>query len=221
MNPAETHPTVPPTPEPPGMGIAPPTAPGRLSVPPREAQWPSFIGIISIIFGILGVAKSVLMLVYYSLIFGGVLKKPAEMIPSGTGQVNPFPALQNHIGILVTSELLTLGLGILLIVAGFGLYRKHPGAVAWTRIWAVLKIIVTIIGTAIGVWIQKETLRVMMNDPNAPPATPAFVQWLPMARAVVGGVASLVFTCAWPVFLLIWLRLTSVRTEVARWRSPA
>lgn len=203
------------------MGTAPPTAPGRLSAPPREAQWPQFIGVVSIVFGFLGAAKSGLMFLYYALIGGGVLDKPAEMMPSGPGQVNPFVAIQSHMVIVATSELLSLALAILLIVVGFGIIYKHPTAITRARIWAVLKILVTFFGIAVGIWIQRETLTAALNDPNAPPAAPAFLKWVPIVSGILGGVASLIITCAWPVFLLIWLRRTPVRAETARWQPLA
>jgi hypothetical protein len=44
---------------------------------------------------------------------------------------------------------------------------------------------------------------------------PAFM----LGGAILGGLVSIVMFCAWPTFLLIWLRLRSPRTEIARWST--
>ena len=216
MNPDHPQPATPsPTP------AAPPTAPGRLAVPRQEAAWPGVVGTLCTVFGGLAVFGTILVLVYYALIGLGVFEKFFGPLPEDNPASHSMQAISDHTAVLVAAELFKCALAVLLLYAGIGILRRRPAAIRPAKIWSVLKIVATIIGACIGVWIQQETLRATFSGSaapaNAPPATPLFMQ----SGAIVSGIIGIAWGCALPVFLLVWFSRPRVKAEIARWRSPA
>lgn len=211
-----------PMPEPQAAAaFAPPTSPGRLAKPEQAAAWPGVVATICIIFGSLGTLGSLISLVWHILFASGLLDKFFEWVSSPGPGMNPAVAMKEHTALIIVSEVLKLALSVMLLAIGIGMLQRRPGCVPLAKAWSVVKIIFTLVGTAIGIWMQKQMLQGMMSGSNVPVnATPTMSLFM-SSGAVLGGLLAVAWGCALPVFLLVWLHLRSVKIEIARWRPPA
>lgn len=199
---------------------APPTMPGVLTRPDAVAAWPGVVGTFCIVFGVLGTLGSSISLVWHALFATGVLDNLFAWIASQGSQVNPALVMQNHTVIILVSEVLKLALAVMLLVVGIGLLHRRPPSVRLAKIWSVAKIVFTLIGTAIGLWMQRQMLQSVLDGANAPSNAPPTMPFFMTSGAVLGGVLAISWSCALPVFMLIWLNLRFVKKEISNWGSP-
>jgi len=205
--------------------LAPPTVPGRLSVPHRPAQWPGIVGSLCAILGGLGTLGSLAMIAYYIVIATGTLDKFFESIQAANPAMGPgmnsISGMKEYMVLLAAIEAVKLALTIMLLIAGLCLTAHRPVAVPLAKSWSVMKIIVTFLATGMGIWIQQRILQTTLSGSTLPPGSPASMPMFMWSGAIMGGLFAIAWGCALPAFLLFWLHRRPVKAEIARWRSPA
>lgn len=185
--------------------LAPPTQPGPI-VPVEPARWPNVLGIVSIVFGALGalqgcsgVASAVIM-----PIFMRGMPAEARAPVDATAAWGPW-----LIALGASQALVAIGL----LVAGILVLTRKPGGARLLAVWGVVRMIVVVFGAVVTFRMQRDMMASMAQSGRLPAFFPGLASLM--------GAFGVVFTLAWgfalPVFVLIWLRLRSVRAEIARW----
>ncbi|MGP1309559.1 MAG: hypothetical protein ACTS27_05100 [Phycisphaerales bacterium] len=165
-------------------------------------KWPKVVGIISIVWAVLGIVCNGLGVV-------GTLMTPQLMQMAEAEMEGGFPPQMTQpnmmlAGISVVSLLVAIGL----LLAGIFTVNRRPQGRTFHLGVAVASIVVLAIAiaaqwsnmTAIGEWVQ--------NNPDA-----AFSQNYSPTSNMIGMAVGIVLGSAWPVFLLIWFGALGKRPE--------
>ncbi len=156
--------------------------------------WPKVIGILSIVFGLLavlfGVAAVALMPVW-----GGMLKSQLNGAPlPPTMRLSPL-----LIGVTAFGALVNL----LLVVAGFVLIARKPAGRTLHLAYALLGVASTFVGVLFQLQNQAALRSWASNYPDN-----EFIQRMAGSSQgtsqIIGLVAGLALSLAWPVFCIIW-----------------
>ena len=194
---------IPPTPAHP---FAPPTERGEIVRPPPRSSWPTVIGTISIIIGVLGA-------------LAGLWGAAAPfVIHSFAGKLHnqTFPGMETADAWRVWTALLALvavGLAVLLLVAGIGLVRRRRPAARTATVWAILRMVLVVVQAGVSYQLAQQQFAEMQRDPNLRAMAAGF-------SGIVGTftvVAILLWGWALPLFLLIWFHRRTIKTEVSTW----
>lgn len=195
-------------------GALPPIETGGL--PPPISKWPSVVGTISIVLASLGLVcygcGTVNGLV--SAFMGGIAAPGQQPPPPAPG---PVAAMQ--IGSACVSTLLSAWL----LAAGIGLLRRRPWGRPGAIGWAVAKLVVAVVSTAIAI-VQAEQAAQYVNDAIAQGSSQGggSVSFKVTAAMLMSFyVAALLWSLIWPVFLLAWLSRARIRDEVRSWEELA
>ena len=183
----------------------PPQQPGEIGGPEQAATWPKIIGVISIVFGSVACLSGAWGLLAPRLMEAVAVKAPQS-------QAAPFAAMEGWGTWIVVSSALTMLIAPVLLVAGIDLVRRRRRGIKLGRVWAVLKMIFAVAGSYLGFVMIQEQFR-QMPQQKLPVGGDFFV-----VMGVVGAVAGVLWSCAYPVFLLIWFSRAKVRTEYTQWR---
>lgn len=167
-----------------------------------STQWPTTIGTIGIVIGIVLVLDKVddLLVIGWTADDWGRILSPAvaDLIVRST----PSAAWR------LVGGAAEVGLGAFLIVASLGLRRRVRRGVALSLLWAWLAIGWSVVVVARGlVWISRHAGELSAVAGGAAGGYTVFALLL-----------ALVLLLAYPVFLLVWLSRPSVRAETAAWR---
>jgi hypothetical protein len=185
-----------------GQG-APPTV---SHIEPASPVWPTVIGVISIVFGLLGALQGC----------GGIVMPFAMngltgLMPDDQSKA-VFAGMSDHLAWGVAAGVTGMAVGVLLLTAGIGMVQRRRWGVRAHTIWAVLAILQSGVGGVYGFLIQQSQFQAMKA--GGMPPTP-----FPMeAFAAVGVLVGLLFACAYPVFMLVWVFRSVIRDQVAGWR---
>jgi len=185
-----------------GQG-APPTV---SHIEPARPVWPTVIGVISIVFGLLGALQGC----------GGIVMPFAMngltgLMPDDQSKA-VFAGMSDHLAWGVAAGVTGMAVGVLLLTAGIGMVQRRRWSVRAHTIWAVLAILQSGVGGVYGFLIQQSQFQTMKA--GGMPPTP-----FPMeAFAAVGVLVGLLFACAYPVFMLVWVFRSVIRDQVAGWR---
>ena len=183
--------------------VAPPMQPGIPMMAAPQSKWPTVIGIIAIIWAAFGLLGGVCGL-------GGIFmaRSMPTNFPGAPGMsmgASPMMLFGFFISLILRSCLLALGIGLI---------KRRPWAAKWIRIWAVVEILGSVVGTVIGYFAQQTQFAAMANQPGMQQMPPAFFQG--MAVFSVG--CGLLIAWALPVFVLIWFSRDKIKDEVATWQ---
>jgi hypothetical protein len=184
--------------------MAPPTQAGPLGGPLRPAGWPTAIGIIAIILGILDLLGGCM-----SAASPFMMNSMKGLMPAGY-TIEYTPRL---IAWTVGMSILLMILGGVLLSAGIGLLQRRAGAVRTVRAWAVAKILLTLVTVPVSYSIQQTMFESMRQQGMSPPGFAGFFAVLGPLSIVLG----LAWAWAFPVFVLIWLARGSSKAEIAKW----
>ena len=189
--------------EPDPQPLAPPTHPGAIAAPVRPSNWPTVIGIIAIVLGAGGIlvglwgAAAPLLMRWFSW---AMIQGQAE-------------SLQAWLPWTVSSSLAAAAVAILLLVGGLKLVKRNPAAPRLLRLWAILKLLVAVFMTIVGILVQNDQFEAIQGSTGAMPLGPGFFDLM----AGIGVVLSVVWYGALPVFMLIWFARKKSKAEVAGW----
>ena len=185
----------------------PPTEVAAYAVPERPSSWPIVVGIIAIVLAVLDLLGSCGGIV--TPFFADAIK---EMAPAG--QPTGMEFMQQNMAWTVGQALLSMGAAVLLLVAAIGLMKRRAWAVQPCLVWAILKIVLVLIGVVTGYAIAQETFESVAQQT---PGMPGMSSGLFKSFAVIGMCFGLVFGLALPVFMLIWFSRAKIKAEVAGW----
>jgi hypothetical protein len=163
--------------------------------PPPETKWPLVVGIISLVFAGLALICTPAGLV------------SQQVMPQAQKMMQNLPAWMHIYQIAAT--VIGMGEGVLLLIAGVMLLRRSAPTRVLHMIFAVIRIVITIVGTPIALMI--------MSGIQAPPQAERMMY-------ISGGIGVLIglpLALAYPVFLLIWFMRRKIRDEVESWRARA
>lgn len=210
-------------PGPTALPAAPPTIPGKMAVPIRDATWPSTVGIISIVLGSLSCLFAVWSVIQQAMVLAGTFNM---MMPAGGPG---SPDLQNVMRTGAWPQLfagcIQFILALVLLGLGIALLRRKAVAIRGLMYWSIAKILLSLGIGILTAWVQirmSEQIAAAMNaDPNAPPQMTTVMPTIFWLTSIFSALLTFAWGAAWPTFLLLWMTRTPVRAEVARWRAPS
>ncbi|MDY7009556.1 MAG: hypothetical protein SVV80_02240 [Planctomycetota bacterium] len=162
----------------------------------KPPVWHKVIGIISIVFGSLGIVCTPISLGANAA--NPTHKEAMKMFPDWWQSYTVF------------SSFLGIAFAILLLVAGISLLRRRPAGRPLHLIYAGVTIIMAVVGIV--------AMVSMINTDSIPVEMRTVI--------ITSAVFGILFGSAYPVFLLIWFLRPGIRNEVASWprtqaQSPA
>jgi hypothetical protein len=192
--------------------MAPPTEQGPLGQPGPPGAWPTVIGVIEIVFGVLGAIRGVFG------IFGPLLMELlAGFIPKDASGAATFEIQRKVTAdwapVLIALAAVSLGVAVLLLIAGINLCRRRPSGANLSVLWAALKSALALGNAIVGYFVQADTLEAMRQAGQ----TTAGFGGLANSFALAGVVIGLLWALALPVFVLIWFARPAIKREVAGW----
>jgi hypothetical protein len=194
--------------------LVPPTQAGDLPPLQRITVWPKKLGIVSIVFAVLGAATGALTLVsilalrYDPQVIDKVAKTDAQK------EFMRSPLVQTWLTASSISTILSIGLAVMLLVCAIGLIRRRPWSIKGLFIWAVLKVILEVAAAGLEYVLYAKISQAINQGLLESADVPGmFRLW-----SVNAMVFSLAIGCALAVFVLIWLARTETREEVAAWQ---
>ncbi len=152
-----------------GQG-APPTV---SHIEPARPVWPTVIGVISIVFGLLGALQGC----------GGIVMPFAMngltgLMPDDQSKA-VFAGMSDHLAWGVAAGVTGMAVGVLLLTAGIGMVQRRRWSVRAHTIWAVLAILQSGVGGVYGFLIQQSQFQAMKAGgmPPTPPTRGVPVDW--------------------------------------------
>ena len=92
--------------------------------------------------------------------------------------------------------------------------KRRRWGVGTCRAWAVLKILLVLVNTVVGYYLQHGSLTAISEQtPAGAQMSPEFVD----AMVVLGLIIGIAWSCALPVFMLIWLGRGKIKSETSAW----
>lgn len=187
-------------PQPAYLPPTPPTAPGAVLEPVPVTKWPKVLGVISIILGVLGALGAVWGVVGMTVMSGFMQSAPPEVLAQ----------LEQMKGWTIAASILSFPVCLLLLATGIGLVSRRQWSITTAKIWAVLKMLLVVFSMGMTWQMQGASFR-------SNPAMAGGGNMVTVIQAV-----SMIFGLAWgwalPVFMLIWLSRTKIKTETAAWK---
>ncbi len=192
--------------------MTPPTELG--DAPECRSGWPTMIGIIAVVFGVLGVLGGCSGLVFnvFAAIWGSSMQWMPEV------QKAQFEVMRQYVVPTSISMVVATVVAAWLLVAGIGVLRRRPWSRGATVGWAVAKIIYAIPAYFLNK-AQFEAMEQAAIDSGTPMPTGRIFTIMQSVVVPMMG-CSMLWTWALPLFLIIWFRRASVKTEVERWALP-
>jgi hypothetical protein len=198
----------------PNADSLPPLAPGELPPLQRITVWPKKLGVVSILFAVLGAATSIMTLLsvlalrYNPDVLAKIAKTDAQK------EFMQSPLIQTWLAANVVGNILSTALAVMLLVCAIGLIRRRPWSIKGLFAWAVLKVILEIAGAGLDYVMYTKISQAISQGLLESTSVPAmFRLWSVNAMTF-----SLVIGCGLAVFVLIWLARAETREEVAAWR---
>lgn len=188
---------------------------GVMEIEAPQPGWPKAIGVISLIYAILGLCCAG---------FVGCSGFFSESLMKMGGMDVQVPMIVK-VGGLVSGVLLA-AIGVLMISGSVSLLRRRRSGVSMLKTWAILRIVMVLLGA---VWTVAtasaqvemahsvyEAQAKMMREHKQTPPDPPTDQELWRRTMLQVGIASVLLT-AYPVFLYFYLARPSVNEESRRW----
>lgn len=167
----------------------------------EKPVWPKVIGIISIIFGALGVICGGLSLASMFVMPGMMASANFE---GGTPPVFPYAPPPISLTILAVAGVLW---AIVLLGAGIMTASRKPAGRPAHLIWAVGTILLSLPSFYMQIQMQNEVARWMRDNPDAMLAQQG------SAGSVIGMAVGALMTFSWPLFVIIWFGAVKRRNE--------
>lgn len=178
----------------------PPTQGGDFGLEPQRKSWPKVIGIISIVWGSLGLVCNGCGLIgqMFQSAFMGMIPQPQG---PNAQQVPPIPDVMKPTMLDFASMGANMVICVVLIIAGSMLVARNPKGRMLHLAYAGLSILATLIGTALAV--QKQSAIAAWAKQNADNLW-AKQQSQAGSFAFIGIGIGVLIGLAYPLFVLIW-----------------
>jgi len=158
---------------------------------PRRSSWPTVIGVISISLASLG-------LICIPISVAGTALSPSSP------QIDEFMPAWFSV-YQMTSYAISMGMSVLLLVAGILLLKRRPAGRTLHLVHAMISMVMAVFGAVI-------TVMIVSRMAEGAPA--------PMRAAFIGGaIGGTVFGMAYPIFLLVWFFRRKIVDEVYTWTA--
>ena len=198
-------------------------------MPARVSSWPTALGVLAIVIGSLGI------IAYGCGGTFGLLTQSAmyrAMKSTGAGTADIFDAqaqvTTKYMPFTIANGVILSGLAILILIAGVGMLRRRTWSRRCALTWAVLRIVYAVPAAYLSYRLTQEMMQAMTNamatTPNPSGGTmtmPAGMSSIMQIFGVVGVVITFFFTCAMPIFALVWFNLPQFKREMAGWGATA
>jgi len=188
----------------PRPNAVPPQQPGEIGRPAQRSNWPTVIGVISIVFGSGACLGGV-----WGFLAPHFIKMMADWQPPN--QAALMPDMSEWASWIFVTSVLTIVIALILLVAGIDLLRRRMRAIKLARVWAVLRMIFALVGAYMGFLIQQAQFRQM--SPQSSPVGGSFF----VAVSVFGMLVGILWGWAFPIFLLVWFSRAKIKAEYLRW----
>ncbi|MFK5922097.1 MAG: hypothetical protein QM496_07945 [Verrucomicrobiota bacterium] len=189
--------------------------------PAKKSSWPKTVGIITLIFGILGVLKGLSAIA--SSFFGEMMAKVSNLPPEFYDKWKPFMLGSGAVDIL---------LGLLLFAGSLVLIFRKRFAMFVLVGWALMKIVFGLVGGVFNFIMQREQMPLVIEQQRKAMEKAGGASGAAGADQVadmVGNATEILSTVmlfvglAWlmvlPLFILIWFIRPKIRREMADWGS--
>lgn len=202
----------------PGSSMSPPTVPGPIEMGEAPSQWPKVIGVVAIVFGVLGTIGG--LCAGIGALSTEVLKKIMSMAPQqpGVDQTAQLDVAAQYQGLSLLNAFATLSIAVLLIFGGAQLLKRQPVSRTTLLIWAVVKIVAVLAGSILAFVIQQKQMALAIQQMNTgSTATPIPAAGIMKLIGAFGVGIAVLWGWALPVFFLIWFNRGKIKQEVAGW----
>ena len=202
--------------ESPEQGVHPPVEPAELVADEPQTKWPKVIGVISLIYGFMGLLCNTINGVWLGL---------ADMVPEMWRGGMEIPPLVRVTGIV--QVVLTFGVGILMVMGSVSLLRRRRAGPGRLKKWVLLRMVLIVAAVVVMVLTgpaQIQMQRSMLDYRNdalrEADMTSRIVEKTDdeLWRSVIiqGGIAVGIISI-YPVFLGLWLSRKKITAEVEQW----
>ncbi|QKK09882.1 MAG: hypothetical protein HND58_18150 [Planctomycetota bacterium] len=193
---------------------APPTTQGDfVPVKPPET-WPTVIGVISIIFGSLGVLSGACggaFLLLSEPLLSLVPEEQASEMELQVSNSMPYPVMQGGV------MLLELVISVLMLVGGIMLLRRKRSARGLLVGTACLDLISNTVAAVVGFLVVQAQMKAMQENAEVAQQMPATFGTFAQGAGGVMVFVQWLFLAIWPVFVLIWFSRRRIRESVEAW----
>lgn len=185
--------------------VAPPMAGGEWVEPPEPPKWPKVVGIISIVWGALGLCCNAAG-IGSTFFLPGLMKSAAANMQGGMP-----PAVTDPNPIMLVAVSIGLVVSIFLIASGVVLVNRNPLA----RLLHLLYALLAIVAGAIGIYLQMEQQADIAEWMKANPDADFTKQQQATGAlgSMIGLILGVVLGFAWPIFCLAWFGLVKKRPD--------
>ncbi len=194
----------------------PPSATAPARAPEGNSTWPVVLGIVALVFGVAG---------FLGNLWGTVATSVAEgLVSSLTGELSGQEEDVVRVVFEITRSwrLWTVGVALigalvsgLLLVGGILLLLRRAAAASLLKLWAVVRMVMVIVGGYVGLQVQREIMAAMHDLLGA--EMDQIPQGLVAATTAFGMMFGIMFGWALPVFVLIWFARQKIKDEVDGW----
>lgn len=171
-----------------------------------RSVWPKVIGIVCIVFGVLGLLTSAWG-TYTALFDPGA---NAMGLPTDAAKQDAAAVFERLAVPSATLGIAGVLAALILLVVGIAMMRRHQDTASVARTWAFGKIVIALGNAWLGLRIMAGMEGVMREHM---PEVPGFVYAIQRVFVFVG----FGWTILLPVFLLIWFARRSIREEIVGW----
>jgi hypothetical protein len=190
----------------------PPPLPSHITTTPGSG-WPKTLGIITIIFGVLGSLGGLLAFVN-PFILRSQLQNYVQL---GADPVVVDAYIDKMVPYQITLAVLTLTAGLLLLAGGLTLVKKRVIAVKLLLAWGVYKIGVGIYTTVRSLPMVREQMEIMQSSTALAGEAGEAIGKFTSIATTFGMIAGLVWAAVLPVFLFIWFSRAKIREQIKAW----
>lgn len=186
--------------EPPAMQPdSPPTIAAPLQA--KKTSWPTVVGVIGIIYAGLGLLGNVCGVVV--LAFAPQFIEWLQNMGMSDEDAEDMAASLSFSTWMVLGGLIGLALTIMLLLGSIKLYKRRQSGAKLCKLWAWITIPWVFISTTIGFVLQTSISE----------SSTAAEQ----IGALIGAIAGTLFALILPIYLVIWLSRSKIKSEVASW----
>jgi hypothetical protein len=199
---------------------APPTVAGALGK--ERAAWPSTLGIMSIVLGLLGLLRHTCGL--SSLLMGALTLGAGTAGQGSPGSSQGEQEMMRAYGMWTLASGAASALAFLLaawlLVAGIMLLNRRRSSVGQLRLWACLRIVVALLaaGAAFGANATLMSHAAKLGASQGSTPLPPGASMMMMAGTGIYAVVMLLVGIAYPIAVLITLSRPWAKQEVLQWR---
>ena len=184
----------------------PPMMPG-INAAPRSV-WPSVLGIVAMVFGVLGTLQGGLGLL--APIFLGRFR---TFVSSTAQGADPLAGFDQHKTEMTISALLTIAAGTWLVAGAILLVQRMRAARIVLLSWAAIKMGVVVFGAWLGYIMNQAQFAAMQQSGTVPPGMTGMMG----VMSAVGAVIGIAWGWCLPIFMIIWFMRPKVRRDIATW----